>query len=900
MSLGSCEFYVDEQRVELSIPQAWGRAALPERARLVRAFMSERRLPAYVEPRLLEAVALLEPQPDPEVVFGGPAAEVAVGAWARLLDGEICRRQGAPDSDIGGANDDEFDAAFRAIMTAGACSTDGGPGWRQLADMEESYASVLQELMVEHRNALEELQQLQHKEMTAQLGAGGNAQHLTTAARRRRAAATEALVHTHVTQLQEQRAQQEEERTELQAAQRANYRSLAVSIAEEEEAGQADAKRSPPVFPQTLTEQTTTVESKGGATSWLAGKAMAMANSVAQIALYSAAPTGEQRNSSVADHGINAESPALSAASDHESASSVNSDDLLTTPQLDCSGTVAGGSTTLMPRSHPGGSASELFTSGRRLLDSDDDQETTVCSQDDCWTEVQPHQSSQKVPKDENVARDENQDKGNDSSVEELPGGLHGSTQSVRLVVTGDSLASMFRRAQTGTQRSGSNDQGDRGSASVHLSDPAASGSAPMDAEMYTSPADHENPQREDINARSARQQRRLRHLQRMNAAPASLCVAIVFVNDAADADGISLPETRGVDVVAPAHRKEPMLHDSHGVGGSEQNENDDGGESAGSGSDFEAGVAHFHSTGSGHLLAEACRTAGTDYHCPTLEAQLSTLWTYAKHGAGSVERFDGTGLGWPLQTGDHWCTTHGNLQDCSLTLPPSALALTDAEPATASIAAAMGSLLTRKKLKNSAPKVGRKPKGQDQQREEGNPNGILAPVWENIVWNDGVKGGGGSGANSQDEKESLIVAPHLVFQVLVRGADLQKRPIASIARISTAVRTIAAWCVRAESISDVLMPCSLPTSGAALASLHHSAAATPPFEVLDAFLDELKITMDQQDRHGNSTHHKGVRRVVLLAGGGYPSQDKQTEHLAACKDAVSARATKLRWPIAM
>ena len=29
MSLGNCEFYVDDQRVDLSIPQAWGRAALP-------------------------------------------------------------------------------------------------------------------------------------------------------------------------------------------------------------------------------------------------------------------------------------------------------------------------------------------------------------------------------------------------------------------------------------------------------------------------------------------------------------------------------------------------------------------------------------------------------------------------------------------------------------------------------------------------------------------------------------------------------------------------------------------------------------------------------------------------------------------------------------------------------
>ena len=83
MSLGTCEFYVDDQRVALSIPQAWGRAALPERGRLVREFMEARRLPAYLEPRLLEAIALLEPQPDAEVLFGGPAAEAGVEAWAR-------------------------------------------------------------------------------------------------------------------------------------------------------------------------------------------------------------------------------------------------------------------------------------------------------------------------------------------------------------------------------------------------------------------------------------------------------------------------------------------------------------------------------------------------------------------------------------------------------------------------------------------------------------------------------------------------------------------------------------------------------------------------------------------------------------------------------------------------
>lgn len=898
MSLGSCEFYVDEQHVNVSIPQSWGRVALPERARLVRAFMSERQLPAYFEPRLVEAIELLEPQPDPEFLFSGLAAEAAVGAWARLLDDESSRGQGAEGSEgAEGANEDDFDAAFHAILTAGASSEDGGPGWRQLSDMEESYASVLQELMVEHRNALEELQQLQHKEMTAQLGAEGNPERITTAARRRRAAATEALVHTHVTQLQELHAQQQEERREMQAAQRANYRSLAISISEEEE--EAEVKKSSVVLPQTATNQTTAVESTGG-TSWLAGKAMAMANSVAQIALYSATPGGEQKDSTASGRERKATSLSSSAATDHESVSSVNSDDLLTSgpPQLDFSGATAAGATAWMPRSHPGESAAELFSSRRRLLDSDDDQETSSHSHDDdCNDEVPPHQASRRLQQEADKARDESQGKGKEASLEELLDDKpRGSAHGVRLVVADHSIASMFRGAQTGTQRGGSDDCGDRGAESVHLSDPGAVASAPVEAEMPTSSVDHKQAER-DTNGRSARQQRRLRHLQRMNAAPASLCVAIIFVDDAAGAGVVSLPEKCDVHMTAPAARRESTLHgaDNHAQ------EDDDGDGSVGSASDFETGVAQFHSTGSGHLFAEACRTAGTDYHCPALEAQLSTLWTYTKHGAGSVDRFDGTGVGWPLQTGDHWCTTHGNLQDCSLTIPSSALGLTAAEPATASIAAAMGSLLTRKqKYKNSASKAAHNQNGLAQQWVEGDLDGILAPVWEDIVWNDGINGDRGSGTSSQSEKEaSLIVAPHLVFQVLVRGADLHKRPIASIARICTAVRTIAAWCVRAQSVSDVLMPCSLPTAGAALATLHHSAAATPPFEVLDAFLDELKNTMEQQHGDGKNNYQKGLRRVVLLAGGGYPSQEKQAEHLAACKDAVGARATKLGWPVA-
>ena len=230
-------------------------------------------------------------------------------------------------------------------MTAGASLADGGPGWRQLADMEESYASVLQELMVEHSGALEELQQVQYKEMTAQLGAEGDAQQLTTAARRRRAAATEALVHTHVTQLQEQRAQQEEERRELQAAQRANYRSLAVSISEEE----AEAKPLSAVSPRAANEEVAAVESRGES-SWLPGRAMAMLASygasfgrgshTAPASAAGADGAEEQEDSDAEQRASRTASPSSSAAADHESAGSVNSDDLLTSgaPQLDFPG----------------------------------------------------------------------------------------------------------------------------------------------------------------------------------------------------------------------------------------------------------------------------------------------------------------------------------------------------------------------------------------------------------------------------------------------------------------------------------------------------------------------------------------------------------------------------------
>ena len=161
--------------------------------------MAERHLPAYIEPRLLEAIALLEPQYDHDLLDKG-SAEESIAAWARVIDGGTASgdSEDGEDSENSAqhAEQEQFNAAFRFIIAAGAAKEDGGPGWQQLADMEESYANVLQELMVEHSSDLEKLQQLQHDEMTAQLAAGIEAQHLTTAARRRHAAATEALVHT--------------------------------------------------------------------------------------------------------------------------------------------------------------------------------------------------------------------------------------------------------------------------------------------------------------------------------------------------------------------------------------------------------------------------------------------------------------------------------------------------------------------------------------------------------------------------------------------------------------------------------------------------------------------------------------------------------------------------------
>ena len=111
MSLGSCEFWVDDQQVSVSVPSAWGRAQLPERRSLVRTFMAERNLPAYVEPQLLQAIKLLEPQPDPDQLFGGAAATAGIAAWARVLDSP-----GGPgdddtndDDDGGGSTTDDDD-----------------------------------------------------------------------------------------------------------------------------------------------------------------------------------------------------------------------------------------------------------------------------------------------------------------------------------------------------------------------------------------------------------------------------------------------------------------------------------------------------------------------------------------------------------------------------------------------------------------------------------------------------------------------------------------------------------------------------------------------------------------------------------------------------------------------
>ena len=407
------------------------------------------------------------------------------------------------------------------------------------------------------------------------------------------------------------------------------------------------------------------------------------------------------------------------------------------------------------------------------------------------------------------------------------------------------------------------------------------------------------------------RQQRRLRHLQRMSMCSSgtkpssSLCAAIIFVDDTAAAEMQASAEAEeeeeaepprhtrhtrhtgpaGVAVAgetAPLHWAEKLAQrnqklqqlgersnagehdDAKDNNGSDEEEEDEEGEGAGVG----VGVGEFHTTGAGLLLAEAVRTAGTDYHCPALEEQLHSLWSYAKAGRGAYagERSDGTGDGWPLQTGDWWCTAHGNLQQCALTVPPPPPPPKKSKKA------------KRKQAKN---------KLKSKEEEEGG---------------------------------SLIVAPHLVFQVLVRGSDLRSRPISAIARISAAVRTIAAWCVRAGTVSDLMMPCSLPTSGAGLAMLHSSAAATSPFEVLNHFIDELKKCTEQQRRlqrqqqqqqqqqqaaaagRGHSSRYGrcqcsvggGLRRVVLLGGGGFPSREKEAEHYEECKAVGQRAAAKL------
>jgi hypothetical protein len=98
---------------------------------------------------------------------------------------------------------------------------------------------------------------------------------------------------------------------------------------------------------------------------------------------------------------------------------------------------------------------------------------------------------------------------------------------------------------------------------------------------------------------------------------------------------------------------------------------------------------------------------------------------------------------------------------------------------------------------------------------------------------------------------------------------------------------------------------------------LHSSAAATSPFEVLNHFIDELKKCTEQQrrlqlqqqqqqqqqqaaagrghsSRYGRCSGSGGLRRVVLLGGGGFPSREKEAEHYEECKAVGQRAAAKL------
>ena len=272
MSLGRCEFFVDDERVELDIPPAWASAALPERAELVRAFMAQRQLPAYLEARLLEAVALLEPEPEAERHLQAGAEAGGVG-WAALAE------RGGADGGVD-EEDDGFDAAFERIVDAELASDGGGAGWRQLRELELTYAGALEELLTEHTEALHELQEQQHEQMAATLSDPALSAP-TAIARRRAAAATEALVHAHVQELEQQRAEAEDERIELQAAQRANYRSLAVSIADD-----LDAETQEPAEEPEAGADSSAEGGRGGgwlSGGWLSSGAKSMGSALASI-----------------------------------------------------------------------------------------------------------------------------------------------------------------------------------------------------------------------------------------------------------------------------------------------------------------------------------------------------------------------------------------------------------------------------------------------------------------------------------------------------------------------------------------------------------------------------------------------------------------------------------------
>ena len=324
MSLGRCEFFVDDERVELDIPPAWASAALPERAELVRAFMAQRQLPAYLEARLLEAVALLEPEPEAERHLQA-GAEAGGAGWAALA------QRGGADDGVD-EQDDGFDAAFERIVDAELACDGGGAGWRQLRELELTYAGALDELLAEHTEALHELQEQQHEQMAATLSDPALSAP-TAIARRRAAAATEALVHAHVQELEQQRAEAEDERIELQAAQRANYRSLAVSIADDLDAETQEPAEEPEAEPEAGADSSAEGGRGGGWLSggWLSSGAKSVGSALASIVSPPSSPSKAGRpEGQQADDATAAESaqPAPSPGS------SADSTDLITSATM--------------------------------------------------------------------------------------------------------------------------------------------------------------------------------------------------------------------------------------------------------------------------------------------------------------------------------------------------------------------------------------------------------------------------------------------------------------------------------------------------------------------------------------------------------------------------------------